>query len=422
MYMPTTDTTKDTRRQQRLHRKDSGRSKQRASSPLSHDEGVEHHQGSSDSLSTNSSSTKDPQEEGDVSYHCRPCQKTFAHPGALAIHLRSRQHSRSPPPSPTLAPAEPTTSDSDGEVADSDDDDDDDLEDEDDFHFCPLCPGTAMYTPHSMAALQFHLLRDHSFRIPYAEHLVPGPGGAAALIEYLHSKIHDLHHCLHCHAPFYNPAWVTTDADDATDADDIDLAFDLDDDDEFDSDNEDDDAVLAPEATRAPYRSGLAALAHMRAVGHASLRLECGAWREYAEFYARDAPFRLAASSIRLWNAATPQASSSSKQRSTTTIKEVEHQSGEVRAPLVARVAFVAAQCGISRGLAAKVCSSRGMHGRNLAAIPVTQLRHLAKEIASATNATSRGSQQAYARASERNCSTRPNVKPVVGGVRIMLH
>ncbi|KAI9224171.1 hypothetical protein BC828DRAFT_374050 [Blastocladiella britannica] len=154
----------------------------------------------------------------------------------------------------------------------------------------------------------------------------------------------------------------------------------------------------------------------MRALGHAALRLECGAWREYAEFYCRDAPFRLAASVLpaRPLNAATTAPASAASKKAAIDEKK-EHQSGDVRAPLAARVAFVAAQCGISRGLAAKVCSSRGMNGRNLAAIPVTQLRHLAKELASTTNTTRRAIQREYARASRCNLVTRLSMGPGAG-------
>ncbi|ORZ31021.1 hypothetical protein BCR44DRAFT_392918, partial [Catenaria anguillulae PL171] len=138
---------------------------------------------------------------------------------------------------------------------------------------CPFCLDPLDTS--DIQRVQSHLAAAHSFHVPHSHAITDWPG----LLLYLETKIHDLGHCLHCHAAYWNPHWTpnmvrVSDTDDDCDEN------------EEESDNDEE----LPEM-RDAFRSGQDALKHMFARGHNAIRMESGGWREYASFY--DAPMSL---------------------------------------------------------------------------------------------------------------------------------
>ncbi|ORZ31022.1 hypothetical protein BCR44DRAFT_94815 [Catenaria anguillulae PL171] len=136
---------------------------------------------------------------------------------------------------------------------------------------CPFCLDPLDQS--DIDSVQSHLAAAHSFHVPHSHAITDWPG----LLLYLETKIHDLGHCLHCHATYWNPHW-TPDMMRTSDSD-----SERDEDDDNDQSDDDDDEEL-PEM-RDAFRSGQDALKHMFARGHNAIRMESGGWREYASFY-----------------------------------------------------------------------------------------------------------------------------------------
>ncbi|ORZ35695.1 hypothetical protein BCR44DRAFT_1116414 [Catenaria anguillulae PL171] len=365
---------------------------------------------SSDSSSRSSWSihSSDPEPEDDdevLAYTCFPCRRAFATAASLAKHLASKAHKQTMAAGVVTAPEEQeppaAQSSAAAEACVCNDDEDDQV-------LCPFCLDP--FDLGNPTAVLSHLAAKHSFHIPHADAVAD----LAGLLMYLETKIHDLGHCLHCHAVYWNPNF-SADAQE-------------------DEDEEEEDL---PEL-RDEFRSGQDALKHMSARGHNAIRIESGGWREYAAFYER--PNEVFATRT----IASPQPSSSvattsiarivsgarrpalarpSALASITDASDSSSSSSRIRAVVRAGDSHALAQDlalrhSIPVHQAAKLARS-GTAANALTTMSTSDIRHLAKTMEQAETSTRRAQMREYAaQAVKANKSDR---KRVPSGVWIML-